>query len=429
MFRNLLTKKAPERQSNDAPVQPHVVYLNGGIGVAFVEFSNAMAAAEAMRHPITYRAVDKIASSVSQARLIVKEDINAAPSERRGKREMLEDLQQVLDCPNENMSGTMLRYWMGLNYACYGRAPMKVSASPLADFKPTGLFPLETRYTRVVTDKRGRVTQFKYGEQEDDAEVMPSRMMRSAKQSYADHIWKPGLKGFVDHRDANNALQTVALPARVVRALLTRAIQAAEGHPNVRYLVTTTKSLTEAQKGAVRSHLEGSAPNASVRGESLGSIPILHNVEGLEIHTLDNDLSDVHSKTPSDDMARLIFGAFGIPPAVAGVTSADGAKFAQNYEQSRYAFWQDTILPQYVNPIADGLTRMLCPPGLVIAPDLMSIDALVYGRINSMKEASAVTFLSQGEKRAMFGYSDEDITDPNATPSPATNGGQNEPTT
>jgi len=35
-----------------------------------------------------------------------------------------------------------------------------------------------------------------------------------------------------------------------------------------------------------------------------------------------------------------------------GLGSADAAKYANNYGESRLSFWQDTIVPSYLSPIA-----------------------------------------------------------------------------
>jgi hypothetical protein len=103
-------------------------------------------------------------------------------------------------------------------------------------------------------------------------------------------------------------------------------------------------------------------------------------------------------------MARLIFGGFGIPIALAGMGAADAAKFASNYVESRSAFWEDTIVPGYISPIAVGLTQALCPVGLVIVPDLDSVPAMMAARLTSMKDLQGVLFLTTSEKRELFGY-------------------------
>ncbi len=197
----------------------------------------------------------------------------------------------------------------------------------------------------------------------------------------------------------HNTLGAIGLPAAVVEMLLQRAYDTASGHPNTRYIVTAEKTLTNKQKDAVKEHIENSGPG----GEEAGNILFLYNTK-VEVHKLDNDLSDIHSKMPADDMTRMIAGAFGIPIALIGLGAADGAKFAGNYTESRRSFWEDTIIPQYLTPIAGGLTTALCPPGARIVFDLDTIEAIIESRAARAKTIEPVTFLTNDEKRELAGY-------------------------
>lgn len=400
---DFFTKAKPERSITDAPVQPQVMYLNSGLAVALVKWDDKIAAAQAMRHPIVHRAMDKIASSVQQVRFLVQEDPYATASERRDKATQRNYIQTVLNSPNDEMAAPQFRYWMGLVYAAYGRVPMRVTTRAMDPLVANAIYPLDAAYVYAKQNGRGQITHYEYG-QGDTKETYPS--LTTYRQAptpggFAMQLWRPGLKGYQHKDDANNVLQSIGLPAQVIKSLLLRTIATAEGHPNVRYLVTCEKTLTDPQKEALKKHLnEDHGPG----GPDAGKVPILQNVGNIQIHTLDNDLSDIHTKMPSDDMARLIFGAFGVPIALAGMGAADAAKFASNYAESRTAFWQDTIVPSYVSPIAEGLTRALCPAGLVVVPDLDTVPAMMHARLAGMKELKDVTFLTTTEKRALFGY-------------------------
>lgn len=400
----LFKKAAPDRNANDAPLQPDVFYLNNGTGVALVPWSDNIAAEQAMSHPIVYRALDKLATSVQQVGFTVKVDPEAPNEDTTGKVRVIQELQQLLNNPNDNMTPAMLRYWMGLNYAVYGRVPFKVGFSGVAKNRINGVWPLRARHVTVELNDRGTPTKYTYGHNNsgERKETYTSREahVEGSGTSYVDQIWKPALSGFQDKHEQNTPMRSVGLPSRVIRSLLVRAIQTAEGHPNVRYLVTCDKTLTEPQKKALKRHLN---EDHGVEGPSAGKVPILQNAGNIVIHTLDNDLSDIHTKTPSDDMARLIFGAFGIPIALAGIGAADAAKFAGNYDGSRRAFWQDTVIPSYVNPIFQGLTKSLCPRGVVIVPNYDWVPAIAEYRTQSMKATAAINFLTTTEKRAMHG--------------------------
>lgn len=402
-LRGILTPKAaPPRAPTDAPVQPDIQYLNmGDYGVAVVRFDDHIAMEMALRHPIVYRALNKIAEAVSQVRWMVEIDQNASPSEQEGNVVQRKALQSALDHPNPDMTPAQFRYWLALNYAGYGRVPMKVTWS-VDNAKVNGLYPLEVRQVSAVFNSRGVVEAYEYGSGEG-AQRWPARAEwrpRGELSGAVIQIWKPGLKGYQHRDDVSSPLQAIGLPAQVIKSLLIRAIKTADGHPNVRYMVTCSKTLTSNQMDALRKHL---AEESRSGGVGSGSVPILQNAADVEIHKLDNDLSDIHSKVPSDDMARLIFGAFGIPLAVSGIGASDAAKFTGNFADSRVSFWQDTVLPAYVEPLFQSLSKALCPPGLVINPDRNSIPALLAARVEAMRAVSFVSFLTTDEKRALFG--------------------------
>lgn len=403
---NLFQKAAVDRKPSDTPKHYDTFYLNSGMGVALVKCNDTIMAKSAMSHPIVYRALNKIAESVQQVAWFAEEDPTATASERRDKTTFIAHLNSVLRNPNNDMTPEMVRYWMALNYASYGRIPLKVSFSAMDPKMPSGLFPLQAEYTTAKYNNQASVVEYEYGAG-TEKQLYTSRHVWKVgtKGGFVDQIWKPAFRGHQHPEEVNSPLRAIGLPAQVIRSLLIRAIQTAEGHPNVRYLVTCDRVLTENQKKALRAHLN---EDHGTDGPDAGKVPVLNNVGNLEIHKLDNDLSDIHSKMPSDDMARLIFGAFGIPIALAGMGAADGAKFAGNYSESRLSFWQDTVLPGYITPIFSGLTRMLCPPGVRISPDLDSIPALLVGRIYAMKEANGVMFLTTTEKRALFGFEKND---------------------
>jgi hypothetical protein len=297
----------------------------------------------------------------------------------------------------------MFRYWMGLTYATYGRIPLRITMGAVDPTTANALYPLDAGYVFAKMNTRGAIDAYEYGSGNEKT-LFPSMSVyknKPTKNGFVAQFWKPGLKGYHHKDDGNSPLQSLGLPAQVIKSLLRRAIATAEGHPNVRYMVTCSKTLTNAQKEALRNHLN---EDHGVNGPDAGKIPILQNAADVVIHKLDNDLSDIHSKMPSDDMARLIFGGFGIPIALAGMGAADAAKFASNYVESRSAFWEDTIVPGYITPIAVGLTQALCPVGLVIVPDLDSVPAMMAARLTSMKDLKDVTFLTTSEKRALFDY-------------------------
>ena len=87
-------KKRPERKPDDAPEQPNVFHLGGGI--LLVRWNESIQAAAALKHPLVYRALNKIAESVGQIRWFAEVDPYAAKSDQRGKASVIDELNGLL---------------------------------------------------------------------------------------------------------------------------------------------------------------------------------------------------------------------------------------------------------------------------------------------------------------------------------------------
>lgn len=405
-------KRVAGRTPADAPVHPEVITLRSGYSFALVRWNERIAANAALKHPIVYRALDKVCTAFSQIEWRAEVDPKAPAATQRDKVTVIDRLNTMLFSPHDELSRSDLRYWMALNYACYSRVPGLIGMSAMNPDTPNAIYPLDAVHVDAVRNARGIVTEFKYGPVGSEV-TYPTKDRAGPGNQFAFQIWKPGLKGIDSNTESpNSPLSAIGLPSQVVKALLLRAIATAEGHPNVRYLVTADATLNEAQKAALRDHLDTSGADDI----NAGDIPILNNVPGLQIHKLDNDLSDIHSKVPMDDMQRLIFGAFGIPIALAGIGASDAAKFTGNFDSSRASFYEDTIGPSYAVPIFAGLTRTLCPVGVRIAPVYDEIPVMRERRVQSMNNLDGVSFLTTNEKRDMFSLEQ-------TTELPATTGG------
>jgi hypothetical protein len=302
-------------------------------------------------------------------------------------------LNSLLQSPSDTWTRSQLIYWMALNFACYGKVPFKVGVSAVNGSMPNGIYPLTARFVTERRDEKGLVVGFRYGET-DTRETYPTRQKAAKGQSYVYEIIRPNLDGTFEGTNNIHPLGAIGLPSDIIKMLMQRAADTAAGHPNTKYIVTCEKTLTNAQKKAVQEHIESSA----VEGENSGRVLFLFNTK-VEVHKLDNDLSDIHSKVPLDDMARMIVGAFGIPVALVGLGAADAAKFAGNYAESRRSFWEDTMIPDYLEPIAIGMTAAICPYGARIRFDYDSIQAMADIRIANAEKLGRVTFLTRDEKR------------------------------
>jgi phage portal protein BeeE len=395
---DLLTKRAPQRSVDDEPVSP--VFVFAGQPVRFLSSAAVMTADAAQRRsPQLYRITNFVASAVQSVPWFCEADPDLVAMERAPATK-IKAVNDLLKSPNETFTSQQFQYWVALNLMLYARAHFKVGVG--ATGNPNGLYPLAAKYMRGVLNNRGTVDVYEYGQGVDNLTKLPTR--RTAEKTghstaYAAEISFPSLTGLVEYNKAPAAIESLAVPLSIVQALMQRALDTASGHPNIRYVITAEKTLTKQQKDALQVYLD----EAGTAGENSGNILFLYNTD-IKVHKLDNELSDIHSKLPLDDMTRQIAGVFGVPVPLLGLGSSDAAKFTGNYAESRLAFWQDTVVPCYLSPIAAGMTQAICPPGARIKFDLDCIPALWQGRADLGKTLSFVTFLTTNEKRSVLDF-------------------------
>ena len=417
----LFTKKKPERKDSDEPMSPIVVM--SGQSVRYLNRGSAKLAEEAQRKsPQLYRITNYVASSVQSVPWTCEVDpdekeINQAPPNK------LKAIKDVLRYPNDNFNSKQLQYWIAMNLMLFGRAHFKVGVNSMG--VPNGIYPLDAKEMNAVLNSRGTVAYYEYGSGVNK-QRLPTRKdaeERGGLEAYAAEISFPTLTGRIDYGQIPAAIESIAQPLAIISALMQRALDTASGHANVKYVITAEKTLTKQQQQALEKHLRESAPGEQESGQVL----LLFNTE-ITVHKLDNELSDIHNKIPLDDMTRQIAGVFGVPVPLLSLGSADAAKYAGNYVESRQSFWQDTIMPCYLAPIAAGMTAALCPPGAIIKFKLDDIAALWKGRAELGETLSKVTFLTVDEKRAMLGFqpTTEELDKP-AMPAPPDGGGGGSP--
>lgn len=398
---DVFKKAKPVRSEADEPMSP--VFTIGGQPVRFLSV-NAVMTAEAARRkcPQLFRVIHLVATSVQSVPWYCEADPDVIASEQ-AKATDIKRINELLKSPNDNWTPENFRYWMTSNLMLYNRVHFKVGVGSLGN--PNGMYPLATKHVKGVPNNRGTIDEYIYGEGLEIEQRYHSRRAaekRRQNESYAAEIAFPSLSGLVEYNQMPAAIECLMVPLAIITCLMQRALDTASGHPNIKYVITAEKTLTKQQHDALKKHLEEAGPE----DEGSGSVLFLYNTT-VQIHPLDNKLSDIHSKIPLDDMTRQVAGVFGVPIALMGLGSADAAKYANNYEQSRLAFWQDTIVPGYLKPTASGMTAMLCPPGARIMYDLDAIPALWAGRAMLGKTLSAVNCLTTDEKRDILGFAPE----------------------
>jgi len=392
------TKKPPKREVAEEPVSP--IFTIGGQPVRFLTPTAIQGAEEAQRSiPQLYRVTHLVASS-SQAIPWYCEADPDVPASERANPGAVKALNSLLKSPNDNFTPENLRYWMVLNLMLYSRVHFKVGIGTKG--LPNGIYPLATKYMKGIPNTRGVIDTYIYGEGTPQEQRYPSKRKAAPGESYAAEISFPSLSGLVEYNRAPAAIESLMAPLAIIRCLMQRAYDTASGHPNIKYVVTSDKTLTKQQVDSLKAHLESSGPGE----DGSGSVLFLYNTK-IELHTLDNKLSDIHSKIPLDDMTRIIAGVFGVPVALLGLSNADSAKYSNNYQQSRIALWQDTLVPTYIAPIAAGLTACLCPYGSRIMFNYDAIPALWEGRAALGQTLSHVNFLTTNEKREVLDFEED----------------------
>lgn len=377
----------------DVPISPNNTVGKSKETRVAASYSTGISVEQALKHPVGIRCVQKLATAVQTVEWVAEKDPN---SKVAADESTIEALNKMLRDPNANMTAQMFRYWMTVNMALRGRCLFKVSKNALGI--PQALYPLDSQALKRTLNKHGEVEKYTYGLGKD-AQTSPSRITAKNHEAFVYEWYNPSISGAIDSDVGVNVLSALGLPTQIITLLMQRAVDTADGHPNSKYVLTAERALTDDQKKAVSDFLDGYAPGS----DDSGKILFLYNTT-VEVHKLDNDLSDIHSKVPVDDMTRMIAGLFGIPVALMGLGAADGSKFAGNYVESRLTFWEDTIVPYYLNPGQAALTKALCPEGIRIRFLLDSIPALQAGRASLAKEHSTVGFLTKNEKRAVLGY-------------------------
>lgn len=400
---DFLRKAAPVRNPADVPKNPISVW--NGIPRSFISYESIVSAEAALQHPIVYRMLNKLATSVQSVKFIAVADksvnVKAKPSDAA-----LQRVQDLLDSPNDSMTQSQFLYWATINFACYGRIPFKIGTG--VEKHANGIYPLEARFVFANVDDRGQIDGYKYGISDGQvSQTLPTRKRAekngTTEKGWVSEIYTPNLAGNHNtshtHGASLSPLAAIGLPVQVTRLLLQRAADTASGAPNTKYIVSGDKTVTKSQEKAIRNHMEEAAPG----GETASDVLFLFNTT-VKVDELKNDLSDIHSKMPLDDFTKIIAGSFGIPVPLLGLTSADAAKFSGNYAEARQSFWEDTLIPSYLEPMAQGLTQAICPPGILVKADLDSVQAIIAIRAARAAALSAITFLTNDEKRELVDY-------------------------
>lgn len=378
-------------------------WTNGFYGQHVVNYNQSFKAEHALQHPAIFRCLDKIASTVSDARWVCrpiqKEDgINFVVEDDNTRA-----IQSILDDPSDTFTVGQTKYWMALNLAVFGNLFFKVGVSVLN--KPNAIYPLQTHKTTRKFGSLGELVAYRVEVSNENGYIdIPTRRIAEKQgkgMSWAYHIFRAS----VDVLMTNNApLAAATNAADIISLLMARAKDTASGMPNIRHIISTDASTTVEQENSVINLFRNAVPD----GEASGQVGFISGSK-VTVTKLDNGMTDIHSKMPLDDMMRQCGAIFGIPMSLLGISAADGSKYANNYIESRLAFIEDTIIPNYFRPIGEGLTKAICPIGYEIVFDQDSVVALSDERLNKSLKLKDVPFITDEEKRIMCGFPNKPV--------------------
>ena len=401
-LKDWFTRGADDRKPSENPMKAIASSLSDWANGIFVRksWNTEIGAEKALKNPVVFRCVDKIGTAVQSVTWFAEKD--ADYSGHVSKKEIA-DVETVLKNPNDQMTGSQLRYWLALNIALMGRVCLKAGVS---NGGLNAIYPLQQGKLIADYNIYGNITKYIYGFA-DKKDTIPSFFSTSKDQNgypekgFAFEITKPSLN-LLDNT-GNDPVKAIVKQVTILDLLADRALDTADETPNIKYILTLPSGITEEEEKKIREQIE----DHKVGEEKSGDLMTLYGVD-LGIHKLENNLSDLHTKIPADDMARHIAGVFGVPVALMGTAAADSAKFANNYAESRQSFYEDTIIPGYLIPIQEALTRFIAPKGIRIRFDFDSIPALQQSRAKLAKELEGVSFLTRNEKREFTGWEPTD---------------------
>jgi HK97 family phage portal protein len=390
------TRGAGDRKPSDDPTKAIASRLaswgNGVFAIKSKELN--LTAREMLKNSAVFRCANKIALAVQSVNWYAEAEKGSGVSEKA-----VTDYDTILKSPNDQMTGSQLRYWMAFNASLFGKVSLKQGVS---NGNPSGLYPLQGDNLDAVKNSYGSIIGYKYGD--PLSPIYIDSFISAEKQGdtgypldgFAFDIMRPSLN--LLNNNGNSPLPSIMKQTGILNLLADRALDTADGSPNVKYIITLPSGISTDEEEKVRQSIK----DHDVGKEESGGIMVIYGVE-IGVHKIENNLSDLHTKIPSDDLTRQIIGAFEIPIALIGIAAGDSAKFSNNYAEARKSFYEDTIIPGYLSPFEESLTRY-APKGIRVRFDIDSIPALQQSRAEMAKELEGVSFLTQNEKREITGW-------------------------
>lgn len=333
-------------------------------------------------HPVAFWCVRKIALAVASVPWIVEDEA--------GNAVVGHPSVHLINNPNRDQSRSEFMQMIASSLATTGNAYISPVDSAVEQAKRIALYALRPDKITIEREEadNSRVKQYQY--------IAGGRATRYYRPGELCHIRQPWLSDEVEGYPVINSvwesLETYTGFQRLVRKILTNS----GGVPGI--LVFSSKTpggMSSEQREALQEHIN----RFKLNGDKFGELLMADVADGdMKFVPLAGNIAGLDQKATKMESAREICLAFGVPP---NLYTAEDQKFS-NYQEANRTFWVDTVVPGYLLPIAEAMSRFL---GVRVAPDLSEVPALSKLNQESVQALSGVKdVLSIDEQRAKLGY-------------------------
>lgn len=336
-----------------------------------------------MSNPVVFRCIRLISETASAIPRLIYEDARELDSH---------PMLDLLARPNPRQAGNELFETLFGHLLVSGNAYVELVS---IDDTPKELHTLRPDRVKVLTDRRGWVEGYEYG----DGISKTRHMTADDGQAAVLHL---GLfhplddqQGFPPLQAALMALDVHNAASRWNKALLDNSARPSGA---LVYSSSTGNNLSDDQFQRLKGELEEGYTGATRAGRPL----LLEG--GLDWKAMGYSPRDMDFVEARNAAARDIALAFGVPPMLLGIP---GDNTYSNYQEANRAFARQTLLP-LINRTLGSMSHWLQPRfggGLRLAVDDDRIEGLAAEREALWRRITAADFLEDSEKREAVGYS------------------------
>lgn len=303
---------------------------------------------------------------------------------------------QLMDAPNPDMTwhDFVVRYVLeyatsGDFYALLVRQRDRDKTSPVV-----AIWPMRSDLMSVRVDPNtGQVVEYIYGNMES-----VKRVRFPADEGRILHIRRPSIGGANDGSSITpNALRVAA----VIEMLSEKLYEGLQGGATAPAIIAIKHALKEHTVGVKAvENVQQALRDHVLTGRKSGRVMVLGDVDVDKVDIPREAISPADMDTRTE-LRREVCFLLGIPPVLLGLK--DDSTY-NNYQTALKAFYTETILPMYAEPLAKAITQhVLRPQGLRLEVDVEEIPVLKEERRRLAEMLERSSFMTINEKRAEYG--------------------------